>query len=445
VGLAPRTLLFAVALAAVPSFGCNAIFGVGDLAFEPASTAASSGGNGAAGGSGGAGGAGGATLGPCGSFDVIADDFDDSITDSSRWSAVTANGATVTETPSGRLQVSLPIAMPGADGSYESLHAYDLTASRAAVQVVTTPAPASAQLYFEVQVGTQRMAMRLQAGVLVAALDGSGNPGEILSVTYDPSQRWWSLRAQGKQLVWETSSDGASWQEFATADASSFDARYAVVRMGARQTATMGAVYTDVELDDFRGDGVPAALCPTSDLTEDFTDSAMSPAWQIQQAFGSCTLAESAGKLVVTLDTSGSVCDYHSTRRYDLRASAVTVQLADVPDAGGSFQLGVAIDSENDIEIGYGGDDNLYYELETAGISYVSAAVFVPNERWWRIREAAGDLYWEVSTDGATWETRRQLRDPSFPIDALAIRLEAQAGTISAPVTGAFDNVNLTP
>jgi hypothetical protein len=437
--------LEAALVCACISAGCNAVFGVGDLSYDHAPFASGgSGGGGADGGTGGGAGSGGGPALPCGGFDVIADAFTrDSI--APFWTPTMTGGAVLSQA-AGRLRVELGGSLAQSEGAYESVFAYDLTVSRAAIQVLPVdPSAPDVRVFFRVGTSTHAMELSLAEGVLSAALEGSGTPGEIFSTTYEGTeQRYWSLRADGDGLVWETSSDGSTWNELTTASAAPFDPRYVRARFGARAAAVLPATVV-VELDDFGGDGLAKTLCPASDLTDDFTDPAMSPAWEFREEQPSCGAAESGGQLVITLSTADATCDYHTARQYDLRGSSVTARLSALPpDAGGLYQLGALLGPGEDIEIGYEAD-NLYLELDVGAAPDVVAEVFEPGHTWWRLREEDGTVSWETSANGQSWTTRRSAPTPPVGVGAVKLRLQGTAGGVSGSgdITGSFDDFNL--
>ena len=64
--------------------------------------------------------------------------------------------------------------------------------------------------------------------------------------------------------------------------------------------------------------------------------------------------------------------------------------------------------------------------------------------RWWRLREQAGQTYWEISADGVAWTTLLQLASP-VPVSAVDVELGLSCDNGCAPATAYFDNYNLPP
>jgi hypothetical protein len=70
-----------------------------------------------------------------------------------------------------------------------------------------------------------------------------------------------------------------------------------------------------------------------------------------------------------------------------------------------------------------------------------NTAAYNPTQhRWWRIRENAGTLYWEVSADGVGYTTFGQSNNVTG-LDSVALRVLAY-GDAAAPSAAKLDNVN---
>ncbi|MGW1261190.1 hypothetical protein ACWD7Y_04415 [Streptomyces drozdowiczii] len=65
--------------------------------------------------------------------------------------------------------------------------------------------------------------------------------------------------------------------------------------------------------------------------------------------------------------------------------------------------------------------------------------------RWWRFREAAGTLYWETSTDAATWTVQRSMATPQWlRFGTLRTNFEGYSQS-SSTSPAEVDNVNTIP
>jgi hypothetical protein len=80
-------------------------------------------------------------------------------------------------------------------------------------------------------------------------------------------------------------------------------------------------------------------------------------------------------------------------------------------------------------------------------MSVGSVAYDSGQHAWWRLREAAGTLYWELSSDGLSYVVHAELAPPPFPLDAVYVALSAgRAGSSAVPSGSAhYDDLNLPP
>ncbi len=78
-------------------------------------------------------------------------------------------------------------------------------------------------------------------------------------------------------------------------------------------------------------------------------------------------------------------------------------------------------------------------------LSDTGTAYNATNMRWWRIREAGGNVYFETSANASTWTVRRTI---AKPFDLSSVKVSLSAGTYqttSSPGTAQFDNLNTPP
>lgn len=134
-----------------------------------------------------------------------------------------------------------------------------------------------------------------------------------------------------------------------------------------------------------------------------------------------------------------------SLDHYDLTSSAIHVQLTQRPLLGSG---------ETDATFGlYGSGSNsaifilegtvLYMREIVGGVNNTTNVVYnATTHAWWRIREAAGMIYWETAPDGVTWTTRRSKAIGS-PYTDVGVALGAgNYGSLPAPGTAVWDNLN---
>lgn len=155
----------------------------------------------------------------------------------------------------------------------------------------------------------------------------------------------------------------------------------------------------------------------------------------------------SGGQLLVPA-TSG-YANIVTATTYDLTSSSFAVQLAQRAGPGNGTvdtQLVITLDANNIIKMLIEGP-TLYFQVTIAGAGSTPGSVTysATTHAWWRVREAAGTLFYETSPNGTTW-TQQASRATPFTVTAVTASLAAgYYGTEPSPGTAIWDNVNLTP
>ena len=153
-------------------------------------------------------------------------------------------------------------------------------------------------------------------------------------------------------------------------------------------------------------------------LGDDFDDNRVSSTlWP--NSYGGAT--EIDGRARVPL-TPGVSAGYLSAREWTLVDSQLTARLVTVPGVNGSSSAAAGIylnSTTSGTRVGWRYNaitGNLSAENQTAFFdgSAVSLTYSPFNHAWLRIRETAGTVYWETSSDGATWTVRRSLATPAW-------------------------------
>lgn len=160
-----------------------------------------------------------------------------------------------------------------------------------------------------------------------------------------------------------------------------------------------------------------AAPYPLAMLCDEFNDQRMSALWT--SAGGATETAEGRLRLPAA---SGVTARYTSLRQWTLANSQVAVKLAAVPAAGGSSS---AYTSVSLVSATSGTRLRWYFNAVTRDLRAVSdvggsdvSPVILPYDpiehAWLRIRETAGTVRWETSSDGWDWVIRRSLSTPAW-------------------------------
>lgn len=198
-------------------------------------------------------------------------------------------------------------------------------------------------------------------------------------------------------------------------------------------------------------------------LTDTFDDNTTDTAKWASFAGTGTSVAETGGVLRCTIGTAATAyqaAGYNSAATYDVRGSAAFAKLAAFPTvANATATLMYLIDSSNFLYLQVS-NTTLRFARRVAGAETPigSVAVSATNQRWLRLREAAGVVYADVSADGATWSHPDGLADGATAwrwtwtfaaAQMAAITLYARAIAESVPPASAvvvdWDNLNVAP
>ena len=150
------------------------------------------------------------------------------------------------------------------------------------------------------------------------------------------------------------------------------------------------------------------------------------------------------GRVTLTEDPA-VVAVLGSVNRYDLRESAMSVQVSAPIAAGSEFWFNITALNGDKPMMGVSGG-GLYCYLYDAGqwlggrtLPYDPIA-----HAWWRIRMTHGVVYWETAPDGTAW-TVLQTLTPAGTVDLSSAAVSLYAPTSANGRTTYIDNVNVVP
>jgi len=199
-----------------------------------------------------------------------------------------------------------------------------------------------------------------------------------------------------------------------------------------------------VEAGDVIDDAGPCGLVTL--FADDFDEDGLASRW-VTWGSSEVQTEQSGGALTITPATdypSRAYGGVHANGHASLIGQAVEVEVLSTTDPGSAAETSLALawDTENALFISqlHG---SLYCGLREEGISDpIQVGYSAPDQRWWRIRETAGEVHFEVSPMGTSWETLGSIDTPWFASHAT---IYLQAGTttsISAPGQARFGAVN---
>jgi hypothetical protein len=224
-------------------------------------------------------------------------------------------------------------------------------------------------------------------------------------------------------------------------------------RCGAGETCPSGSVCVDgfcvsgaPDADPGDGGVVPDSAPPVQGcgglglLRDDFADTVRGPQWDYFEDTGA-TLSESGGHLSIALaaNAGGPYAGYTSMYRYHGTDAALTVEVSAVAGHNTILEVRNYLGEKIQLVAGDGDLVAAVFDAPSAGqrnaIPYDAVA-----QRWWRIREADGTLYWEYSANGTAWN---ELASEADPIDLAHVRGILSAGDALATASEAhFEQVN---
>jgi hypothetical protein len=268
------------------------------------------------------------------------------------------------------------------------------------------------------------------------------------STPYDPaSHRWWQLRHSGAVVAFETSADGVVWNSVGTLAAPPFiDDGYIDLYAGT-WSGTVAVpdtiVFTDLNL------GLAAEpWCAGNTLHDDFSGPTLAVDWR-RGGGAACAAAVSDSALHLTAPAEHDTrCFVETTRLYNLVESAVSAQVKLTPAGVGVSTVLFVQASDVWLEFGHL-DDHLLVSGDCSGGAsfYWTSATSIAGRNWIRIRQQAGQLYFETSTEGEFWQPAYS-HSCSGSFDGVAVGLSLYFWNPNIPGTlteAEFDHYNLAP
>lgn len=338
-------------------------------------------------------------VGRCGTPGAITEGFASGL---ARWQT----GAAMVSQAGGELVV--------ANGTITSKSHVDLIGSSAELEVASIgDTDAVFRLAFD-----QNRYLGIEArGAELFAVD-SGSP--LPAVAFGPGDRFWRISERAGTVTFEASPDRATWRLLGSRPTPVYAK---AVRLVVGVVATTGPVPAHFAGVD-RG-GEAATWCKAKVLVDTFASIDVNPfgtRWNNSARGGpSCTLAISGGTARSNQDGSGPAdCWFGSSAAYDLRGGAVSTYIITISSFAPGWQTYLAIRDDSDRSATIAFDNN---EMCASGTGITRTCVaYASNDEYWRIREDAGMLHFEISTNNTAWLPVRSIAAP-FAVDAVRIRV----------------------
>lgn len=374
----------------------------------------------------------------CGNLSLLRDDFGAGA--GARWYPFNDTGAMVAEA-NGALVIDLPAGVDVYAG-YQSAYVYDLHGGRMIVQVDEVSA-VNTILEIRNLAGENAQLVQDRGDIYAALFDVPGGGGTLAKRIWNPTERFWQIREDGGDMVWELSSDRQTWSELHRA-ALPFDVAHVrgTVSAGGPTVAATRARFADVNLD-----GTTDRFCPVGDFRDDFAAAPFAPAWDSYTGPG-CTIAEQGGDLVMTFTGTGgnSFCGLNSHHLWDLTQGAMVVDGSPFPSQPSFVSyVQAASPATGDTRVEFIVDGTTFeVRSYVAGASQGARTATVDRvvHKFWRIRAAdAATAVFDTSRDGVAWVEFERI---SVPWDLTAIEVSIGAGNYGAtnPVTIRLPGLN---
>jgi hypothetical protein len=452
----PASALWATVLSACAS-GCSLLSldilqsGEGSGGATSSATTSGGGNQGGAGGEVGGGGTGGGVLGSCGRVDLIDEDFS---------STAKFNAWFVSENASLQGRGTLTLNLDGIPGPERFAYAetrYLLDPRESAIsvrvdEVLNAPVSGFSETFFRITDGPRYLGVNLVGAQLrLYAWDGSSGVS-VLEIPYDSvAHRYWRLREGSGVTHFDTSQNGGTWNTQVSVATENLPSLSLVrVQLGAYSNESLQPPGT-ASFALLRGSPSPGPACPSASLIDAFDSSSEDSLWRRSSFSGDCVRSYEQSSIVFSFpDTATGACTLRSSSLFDLRGSAASVRVLELPTPGidtTEGHMGVQTPEGAGISVAADGSWLGVYRTEVGGVRTLEhSEPYDPiNHRYWRIRESGGQVRAEVSADGSDFTT---IDSRALWFDASRVEVSV-GGETSANPGGLgryrFDDLNILP
>ncbi len=415
--------------------------GAGGTNTTTASTTSSGGNGGGAGG-----GDGGSAMAPCGGVAALVDTFDDDSL-SPHWQSSDGGGATIKESQ-GRLSLTVaPTNLTYAQVG--SQYAYNFTNRSVSVEVVSVPlepAKIRAGLFVFAADANDNLEMGIHDNKLFWGYRYGAITTSLGSTDYDAvTHRWWRIRTDATYAYFDVSADGDNWTALAQVPLTKIMPLQYVRTAMAIQRIDVGSSDDGVAFDNYNTQEVTEPYCPSSSFSDDFDAAMLGPGWYGWNVPGcSGSFTDGHYQLDIMANTA-AYCGIRTAAAYDLTLDRLSVQVPVGHDSGvGRTAQLTATSADGDfVTLAHVGPTLSFSYVSQANYYFVDSTNYDPVlHKYWSLREAAGMLYFETSSNGKSWVTRGSIPTP-FAMDTIQVSLEGGTEANAEPTRIAFDDYNL--
>ena len=184
-----------------------------------------------------------------------------------------------------------------------------------------------------------------------------------------------------------------------------------------------------------------------SEFTDTFDNGVRTSRWPRRGQNVSWDAANKAAVLNINTDYSGGIDTAPNV--YDFTGSAIYFKLTFGPITS-TFEVycALTLDANNYIQMFVSSNSFSCQKVVAGTITNALSTPYIPSQHgpWWRMREASGTVYFDVSGDGINWVNMASTPDPTWSLTALSFSIYCgSADTTPGPSNLIVDNVNVVP
>ncbi len=281
-------------------------------------------------------------------------------------------------------------------------------------------------------------------GTLSAIVEVDGMIAVTAQIAYVAATHvYWAISERAGRIYFETSSDGVAFTPFYEL-AAPFDVSLVAPTMYTGTNSAIPAPGQAVFSSFNGGSATSQSACPATDLVDTFDDGAIGHLWENSFADPCCQDTEPDGHLELFDNGQSGFVARRSSAAYDLRNSSIEVMTTG-PDSNTTFTgyLEAIADADNYVELlvratGY----QTVRDVATNKASNTQARE--TTDKYIRIRETNGTVFYEASADKITWRVLDSVADP-IDLSNLSIGLEGgrSGGAVQTFNTIELDDFNV--
>lgn len=375
----------------------------------------------------------------CGNLSLLRDTFDQP-GEAPLWWSFADTGAMIAEA-NGELVLDLP-AVTDAYAGYISRYFYDLHGGAVETQVDEVGA-GNTILEVRNHLGNTAQLVE-QGGDIYAGIFNVAGEGTLEQRPWNPAEIYWRIKEDGGDMVWEVSTDRATWDELhRRALPFPVDHVRGVLASSGEVTGGSRARFEDMNLA-----GTTARFCPTDDLRDDFAAAPLGPTWDPYTDAG-CTIDETGGNLVMTFEgnNTNSFCGMSSLELWDLTmGDGLVVDGSSFPSATNFvsyFQAVQPANGETRIEFTVDGTNfDARSMVNSVTMGERSVTFNRVTQKFWRLKAIVGTAIFETAPAATGPWTEFTRIDVPWDLTMVEVNLGAGNYDPTTPVTISVPGIN---